>query len=205
MFQNLNLFEFLLKGGFIFILLIACSIFSIALIIERASAFFAIFKESRKVFDDVLWKLKKGNFSEALEICMRSPSLAGKILLSALERKGKPKEKIEEAVQREGIKLSLELEKKLVWLATTGSVAPFIGLFGTVLGIINAFKSISFAEAFSPSLVANGIAEALLNTAAGLFVAVPAVIAYNIFINRLQAFIKEIETKTSEIVEITAG
>jgi biopolymer transport protein ExbB/TolQ len=202
MFQNLNLFEFFTKGGVVFFFLIICSVLSISLIIERVYHLAAVRKEAGKFLIHLQKILKNKHFDEAAAFCRTSSSPAANIFLSVLERQGKSKQAIEEALEREGSKLAGLLENRLVWLATTGSVTPFIGLFGTVLGIINAFKSISFAESFTPSLVANGIAEALLNTAAGLFVAVPAVVAYNILLNRNQAFLKDLETAGSELVEM---
>ncbi len=89
--------------------------------------------------------------------------------------------------------VSKDLEGKFSWLASVGSTAPFIGLFGTVWGIINAFSSIGVAENVSIATVAPGISEALITTAAGIFVAVPAVIGYNILYSRFSAIIRELE------------
>ncbi len=86
-----------------------------------------------------------------------------------------------------------DIEGKFSWLASVGSTSPFIGLFGTVWGIINAFSSIGVAENVSIATVAPGISEALITTAAGIFVAVPAVIGYNILYSRFSAIIRELE------------
>jgi biopolymer transport protein TolQ len=80
------------------------------------------------------------------------------------------------------------LERRLPWLATTGSVTPFVGLFGTVWGIIDAFQGLGTAGAATLRAVAPGISEALITTAAGLFAAIPAVIAYNVFVNDIRTF-----------------
>ena len=202
MFQNMSIPAILLGGGPVFILLIGFSVFSIAVMIERYTAFQSLQKKTRLFQSLLLEKLKTNKVSEALDLCKLNGSPVADIFIAAIERKGKSREVIEEAIQRKGIKLGLYLEKRLIILATTGSITPFVGLFGTVLGIINAFKSISLAESFSPSLVANGIAEALLNTAAGLFVAIPAVIAYNVFTRSAQNFLKEMEAVSSEVVEL---
>jgi len=100
------------------------------------------------------------------------------------------------------------LERKLPWLATTGSVTPFIGLFGTVWGIIDAFNGMGNENAATLRAVAPGISEALITTAAGLFVAIPAVIAYNQFTQRLREFGARMDDFTMEImnfIERTAG
>lgn len=201
MFSNLNFFQILAKGGPVFVILLFCSIFSLAIILERIYVLISIKKKSKAFINQLIYKLKNKGVHEALEFCKENNSIISKIFLVALERKEKSKEVIEEAMQRQGLKLSLFLEKNLVILAITGSITPFIGLFGTVLGIINAFNSISLAEVFSPSLVSSGISEALLNTAAGLFVAVPAVIAYNILLKQIHSFQRELEITGSEIIE----
>jgi len=101
-----------------------------------------------------------------------------------------------------------KLEKWMGWLATTGSVSPFIGLFGTVWGIIDAFSGLGEAGASSLRAVAPGIAEALITTAAGLFAAIPAVIAYNHFVGSIKTLAAQMDTFTNEFlaaVEKTYG
>jgi biopolymer transport protein TolQ len=107
-----------------------------------------------------------------------------------------------EARFRRSIDLELSrYETYLPFLATTGNVSPFIGLFGTVLGIINAFQSISRMGTASVAAVAPGIAEALVATAAGLFAAIPAVVAYNYFLNRLRTLSAQLELFAGEAVD----
>jgi len=109
---------------------------------------------------------------------------------------------IQRALQRaSAAELSL-IEKNMSWLATTGSVTPFIGLLGTVVGIINAFTSLGFEKTASIQAVAPGIAEALYATAAGLFAAIPAVIAYNHFIAGLKNIANEMDDFSSEFINL---
>lgn len=112
-----------------------------------------------------------------------------------------------ESVERALVKASnneiSRLEKMMNFLATTGSVTPFIGLFGTVWGIMDAFHSIGILRSASLNTVAPGIAEALIATAAGLFAAIPAVIAYNHFLNRIKNIITEIEDFSLEFLNIS--
>jgi biopolymer transport protein TolQ len=96
-------------------------------------------------------------------------------------------DRVRRAVRHASIQQIATLERHLIFLATTGSVTPFIGLFGTVWGIMNAFAAIGTQGSASLAVVAPGIAEALINTAAGLLAAVPAVIAYNFLLNRIKA------------------
>ena len=100
------------------------------------------------------------------------------------------------AVERQIIRL----EEHLSFLATTGNVSPFIGLFGTVLGIIDSFQSMGRLGTASIAAVAPGVAEALLATAAGLFAAIPAVVAYNYYVNRVKILVGEMETFSADFI-----
>jgi len=122
------------------------------------------------------------------------------VLLSGLSRSGRSKEEVNEAMELAGRRELLKLEKSLGILGTIGSTAPFIGLFGTVLGIIRAFSDLAIAQGASPAAVADGIAEALIATAAGLFVAVPAVVAYNYFVRSASRHALELEASASEFI-----
>jgi len=107
---------------------------------------------------------------------------------------------VERALQKTAHTEMTVLEASLAWLATTGSVTPFIGLFGTVIGIINAFQGLGEGSVTTIQAVAPGISEALVATAAGLFAAIPAVIAYNHFVNRLKLFGVEMDDFSAEFL-----
>jgi len=202
MFQNLTLLDVLLKGGPVFILLLAISVFAVSVMLERALALGSIRRNSVKFRKQILTRVHSGKWEEATVLCKENPGMVSDVYLAALERRHHEKAVIEEAVEREGARLTMYLEKRLHILATIGSTTPFIGLFGTVLGIINAFNSISASASYAPALVSNGIAEALVNTAAGLFVAIPAVLTFNWFTQKIQSFIGELQLACSEIVEV---
>jgi len=126
---------------------------------------------------------------------------------SMIENPGKPRIRSLEAVRRAlqiGASSELgRLEQWLVWLATTGSVTPFVGLFGTVWGIIDAFHGLASGGGATLHSVAPGIAEALITTAAGLFAAIPAVIAYNIFLQRIKEFGNQMDDFSLEFLNMT--
>lgn len=109
---------------------------------------------------------------------------------------------IERATQIAASEELTRLESRLTWLATTGSVAPFVGLFGTVWGIIDAFHGLGTAGAATLRAVAPGISEALITTAAGLFAAVPAVVAYNVFLQRIREFAARMDDFGLELLNI---
>jgi biopolymer transport protein TolQ len=109
---------------------------------------------------------------------------------------------IQRSLQRAATAELTVLERNMSWLATTGSVTPFIGLLGTVLGIINAFEGLGVEKTASIQAVAPGIAEALVATAAGLFAAIPAVIAYNQFLNRIKNIGAEMDDFSAELLNL---
>lgn len=109
---------------------------------------------------------------------------------------------IQRALQRASASELSALEKNMSWLATTGSVTPFIGLLGTVVGIINAFEGLGFEKTASIQAVAPGISEALIATAAGLFAAIPAVIAYNQFISGIKDIASDMDDFSSEFLNL---
>jgi biopolymer transport protein ExbB/biopolymer transport protein TolQ len=191
-----------MKGGPVFILLLFVSLLTVFVIIERALALATVRKNSRKFIQQILTRSHAGRFEEATVLCREQESHVSDIFLSALVRRNNEKEIIVEAVEREGARLSAFMERRLHILATIGSTTPFIGLFGTVLVIINAFNSISASASYAPALVSNGIAEALVNTAAGLAVAIPAVLTFNWFSQRIAAFSSELQLACSELIEV---
>lgn len=186
-------------------LLTFCSILSISVIIERLFVFGIIKRKIKKLNRDLLPKLKKNKINDSIDICEKNKSLVGDMFAQAIDKKGQTKDKLEELVHRKGIALTLQLENKLSILATLGNITPFIGLFGTVLGIIKTFRGLSLAQTYAAGMVASGIAEALLNTAAGLFVAIPAVIAFNYFTRQTYGILRGLEITSSEVIELLTG
>ncbi|MDR0292022.1 MAG: MotA/TolQ/ExbB proton channel family protein [Elusimicrobium sp.] len=204
-FSNMsNVSELLRAGGPVLIILLILSIFSIAVILER---FFTLRKQismSRKLINYAKFQLKSGNITKIQEALGRdiAKGTPAERILSIIFNSGKKGVLLETAVN-DAIDWEItQLHKKLPILATLGSTTPFIGLFGTILGVMRAFSDLASMSAASagPSVVAKGIAEALINTAAGLFVAVPAVVAYNYFTSQINYFERELENIASEII-----
>ncbi|MBI4446592.1 MAG: protein TolQ [Acidobacteria bacterium] len=109
---------------------------------------------------------------------------------------------LQRSLQKAAVAEMATLERSLSWLATTGAVTPFIGLFGTVVGIINAFRGLGEGTGTTIQAVAPGISEALVATAAGLFAAIPAVIAYNHFLSRLKIFGSEMDDFSAQFLNL---
>ena len=112
-----------------------------------------------------------------------------------------PIEAAERALEREALITTADMKKGLSGLATIGTTAPFIGLFGTVIGIINAFRGMAMTGSGGIAAVSTGIAEALITTALGLFVAIPAVWLFNIFMNKIERFQVEMSNGASELID----
>ena len=169
----------------VMIILVLCSVYSWAVIIEKIRLFKKINKSSEE-FEENFWNSKSAeNFYNSMPNKLDDPMAL--VFQNAMENllKKKSKTNLSErmsALLEGGIEKEMtKIEKGFTFLATVGSTAPFIGLFGTVWGIMNSFQSIAISRNTSLAIVAPGIAEALFATALGLLAAIPAVVAYNKF------------------------
>lgn len=195
----------------IFILLIM-SIWSIAIMVERYLTFNAAKKQSREFAPKVANALKQAKIDDAISISDKFKKSHLAMVVNAglqefrahqmsSEIPGEDIDASKRALQRaEAIKIA-EFKRGLSGLATIGSTAPFVGLFGTVFGIINAFQGMKSAESAGISAVAGGIAEALFTTAFGLLVAVPAVWLFNYFTSKVDNFVVEMDNSSAELID----
>jgi biopolymer transport protein ExbB len=194
------------------ILLFVMSAWSIGVMIDRYIAFRAARMQSRVFAPTVAGALKDGRIDEAIAIAEQNKrSHLAKVVTAGLQEfqahersteiSGETIEASKRALERASAIVHAELKRGVATLATIGSTAPFVGLFGTVLGIINAFHGISQAKSTGLAAVAGGIAEALVTTAVGLFVAVPAVWAFNYFTSRIESFDVEMDNSSSELID----
>src|SRR3974377_656606 len=168
------------------IILFIMSGWSIGVMIDRAMAYSAARKQSRAFAPTVAGALREGKIEEAIKIAERNKkSHMAKVVAAGLHE----------------FKAHAEWKRGLGGLATIGSTAPFIGLLGTVVGILNAFKEISTQKATGLGAVAGGISEALVTTAIGLFVAIPAVMMFNYFSGKVEAFDVEMDNSSSELID----
>lgn len=194
------------------VILFMMSAYSIGVMIDRFLAFNAARKQSRLFAPAVAGALREGKLDEAIQIADRyKRSHLAKVVVAGLQEfrahemsseiPGEEIEASKRALERAEAIVHAELKRGLSVLATIGASAPFVGLFGTVVGIINAFKGISAEKSTGLGAVAGGIAEALVATALGLFVAVPAVWAYNYFTTKLEALDVEMSNSSSELID----
>jgi len=180
--------------------------------IDRLIAFSGARGQSRAFAPAVAGALREGKLDEAIKIADRyGKSHLAKVVVAGLQEfkahqqssdiSGEEIEASRRALERAEAIVNAELKRGLSGLATIGATAPFVGLFGTTVGIINAFKDMSSAKTAGLSAVAGGISEALVTTAFGLFVAVPAVWSYNFFTNKVEAFAIEMTNSSSELID----
>jgi len=194
------------------ILLFVMSAWSIGVMIDRYIAYQAARKQSRVFAPAVAGALKEGKIDEAISIAEQNKrSHLAKVVTAGLQEfsayevsreiPGEDIEASKRALERAAAIVHAELKRGVSSLATIGSTAPFVGLFGTVLGIINAFHGISTQKSTGLGAVAGGISEALVTTAIGLFVAIPAVWVYNYFSGKIEAFDVEMDNSSSELID----
>ena len=194
----------------VFILFIL-SIYSFGVMIDRALMYSAARKQSRVFVQQVAGALKDGKLDEAIAIAERNKkSHIAKVVATGLSEFQSASQQVSDSdvidAAKRGLERSVaivhaEMKRGLSALATIGSTAPFVGLFGTVVGILNAFKGIESQKATGLSAVAGGIAEALVTTAIGLLVAIPAVMMFNYLTGRVEAFDVEMDNSSSELVD----
>ena len=209
---DFSLWQLFLRADFVvksvILILIASSIFSWALILDKYRLFKRIDK-STKLFEDKFWKSKSAEtFYKNLPDKTDDP--LAQIFKSTMEELIKTRSKssavqsarVQRVVEVSIDKQSKDIEKNFTYLATVGSTAPFIGLFGTVWGIMNSFLSIAISRNTSLAIVAPGIAEALFATALGLLAAIPAVIAYNKFNSDSQRYLSRVDNFCKRFLSI---
>ena len=207
---DFSLWSLFLRADFVvksvILMLIGCSIYSWAVIIEKFRLFKKINLESEE-FEEKFWKSKSAEtFYNSLPANVENPtaSLFKDTMQSLLKAKSKTNlnERMASILEVNIEKQISKIDKGFTFLATVGSTAPFIGLFGTVWGIMNSFQSIAISRNTSLAIVAPGIAEALFATALGLLAAIPAVVAYNKFNNDSKKYSQRLENFSKRFLSI---
>lgn len=184
----------LVGGEWVLYLLILSSILSLAVMIQKGVYLYRNRVAWESFVEMLTTLINKHDLDAALQYVRRHHTPAARVLEAGLQNAGKGSEAVEEVLIGKRISEKFKMENKLVILGTLGNNAPFIGLFGTVLGIIKAFHDLAVAQNPNASVVMRGVSEALVATAVGLIVAIPAVIAYNFFQRRVKEFVTQMET-----------
>jgi biopolymer transport protein ExbB len=199
----MNLLSIFLKGGIMMWPILLCSIIGLAIIIDR----FIVIRKTKINIPAFLVRIrgmiKKNDISGAISYCMEDKSPFANIVRKGLKKYRYGQERVKEAIENAGRQEVSKLEKGLSILASIAGIAPLIGFLGTVTGMISAFMTIeSLAGSANPSDLAGGIWEALLTTAFGLIVGIPALAFYNYFLSAVKKVVGEMETVANDVVDI---
>lgn len=198
-----SIWEVLNHGGGSMWVVVAFSVIAIAVAIERALAQWKFVTRARALGDAVTRCLTRGALEEGRSACERSPSPIADVFLVGYERLGRAKpEHVATAVHRERLRVNQNLRSRLWMLGTIGATSPFVGLFGTVVGIMTAMSGFKADDEVKFSMVSGPISEALIVTAAGILVAVEAVILFNFFSQRANRIATEMKLLTDEFLEL---
>lgn len=200
------MYKYFIDGGMTMIFLYGLSILGLGTILDRTFYFFKNEKDINGDFKDKIIKLvRDGKDDEAIELCENtnnSISRTVKNILLAYKYEDDMYESKEKLMKEKALDQIENLEKRLTLLAIVAYISPMAGLLGTVLGMINSFKAIALQGTGDPNVVANGISEALFTTATGLIIAIPTIIAYNLFNRRIDKIMLKIEKTSTALINI---
>lgn len=194
--------QFLNQGGPTMYTIVLCSIILIGLVFERYYFYWKMSLDYEWMLMQMAYFIENKQLEAAINFCRQIQGCLARVFEVALLRSGKPRGEIEEAMSSSISEESLKFDKNLNYIGTLAVVSPFIGLLGTVLGIMRAFSDIALKGATGPAVVAKGVAEALAATAAGLFVAIPASIFFNYFKTRLKNINSQMKISGSRLAEM---
>ena len=207
--------NYLMDGGWMMLPLLICSIVMVAAIIDRVRAFRAAAAlDPKGLREKVVALVADGKLADAADACRASEGPVAAVLLTGLEklerlqRKGKSEAEIEagvtKAMEDYAPKAMAVLEKRLGTMVLIASISPLIGMCGTVTGMINSFSVMAEAAGLDAGAVAGGISEALITTAAGLIIAIPGVVAYNMFQKKVEEWNVQLETAVAAFAQAVA-
>lgn len=199
------MFEIVKSGGWMMWPIILASIAAMAIISERLWSLQQKLVTPPDLIPTIQQWLARKELDASRIAYLRDSSPLGRVLASALLNRAHDAQVIKEAVEDTGRHVAAELERYLNTLGTIAGVSPFLGLLGTVLGMIQMFSGVGAAGIGDPALVARGIAQALITTAAGLIVAIPALMFYRYFRGRVNLILIEMEQQAIALIEILKG
>lgn len=201
--QGSSLLDILVLGGWVMIPLVLLSILTFYLFIERLITIRKAVSNPDTITDRIRNYVRNGDVDGAISYCEQKNVPITRILKRGLERLGRPISEIQDAVQAAGKHETYELEKRTNLLASIAGIAPMLGFFGTVVGMIKAFQEIQNLQGnVNPSVLAGGIWEALITTAAGLLVGILALFAYNFLLARIRRLTNDMERSATDFIDL---
>jgi biopolymer transport protein ExbB len=196
--------EVIQKGGPLMILIIGCSVLALAVVVERLIFLYRAQIDTQSFLAQIKKVLGKNDARAAVELCSRTPGPVANILKTGILNREKSRLEIKEAIEDVALFEVPRLERNLNVLATIAHISPLLGLLGTVTGMIQAFQMIqekaSGLTPINPGDLAQGIWVALITTAAGLLVAIPAYVAYNFLVSRVKGFVLDMEKSATQLI-----
>jgi len=193
--------EYFVNGGpFMWPILISL-IFGLGFCFERAYSLLMSSVDSKSFFSEVSVKLKEDGVEAALDLCEGTRGPVAAIFHAGLARRHRGLDEVEKAIQNAGPVEMAFLEKNMIWLNAVITIAPMVGFTGTVVGMVSAFDAIKAANDISPAVVAGGISQALLTTAFGLITAMIIQIFQNVFVNRIDGLVLDMEEHSVQLVD----
>ena len=200
--EKITVMELLFKGGFMMIPIFILFVITIYILIEKLLIINRESKSPKGFTDEIISRVKNNDINGAILVCNDTNNPVSRMILKGLNKLNTSLKNIESSIENVGKIEIYNLEKNLSLLATISGAAPMIGFLGTVTGMIQAFISIAEEEgAVSPKLLSSGIYEAMLTTAAGLFVGIVAYLSYNYLVSRVEKLIHKMEYTTIEFIE----
>jgi len=201
--QVTSLLDVLVLGGWVMIPLVLLSLLTFYLLVERLITIHRASSNPEVITDRVREYVRSGDVEGAIAYCRDKDVPITRILRQGLERLGRPISEIQDAVQAAGKHETFELERKTNLLASIAGIAPMLGFFGTVIGMIRAFQEIQNLQGnVNPSVLAGGIWEALVTTAAGLLVGILALFSYNFLIGRIRRLTNDMERSATDFIDL---
>jgi len=195
------MWELFQKGGPTMWVLAALSVAGLAVIVERLLVLYRARTDTEAFTARIAAALEAQRYDEALEMARRGTGAMARILAAGLERIRRGRAEVEKAIEARGNLEVSKLERGLVFLQAVAKTAPLVGFFGTVSGMIKAFEAMGRAGLGNPANVALGISEALITTAAGLAVAIPAFFCHALFVGKVNRFVMELEEGSIRFLE----
>ena len=192
--------KFMSLGGPLMWLILLNAAIAVGIFLEKVFHFHRAQINTTDFVNGIRNALKRGNVIEAIALCDETPGPVAQVVKAGTANRERSREEIREAMENAARTEIARLERRLVVLATIAQITPLLGFLGTVLGMIQMFKVIQEAQLPSPGQLAGGVWEALLTTAAGLVVAVPAYVAYNYLVSRVQNLVLDMEKAANEFI-----
>lgn len=197
------MFDLLIKGGPILWVILLLAIPVLAILIERLLYFRRISTDEEKLLARVKGAVEKGHFDEAMAICDTVEAPVGGLIRAAVENRQLSEDDLKEAVRDAAVRELPQVEQSIQAVNVIANISPLLGLLGTVTGIINSFNVLGeFGAVTDPSVLAKGISEALLTTAAGILIAVPSMVAYAWLAGKANSVIGRLEGQANELVRL---